>query len=343
MPGHDIIVVGASAGGVEALSRLARGLPHNLPASLFVVLHISAQMPSILPQILTRAGSLPAAHAVDGERIERGRIYVAPPDNHLLLEDGHMRVVHGPKENRYRPAVDPLFRSAAIAYGTRVVGVVLTGALDDGTTGMLAVKKRGGTSVIQDPREAMYSGMPQNVAQNVEVDYRLPIDEIAPLLVRLSDQPALEEGAYPVTDELRIENRIAEQEMDTEGLLKSVGELGALSSFTCPECHGTLWELRHGELLRFRCHVGHAFSAESLVVEQSQELENALWSALRSLEEKATLTRRMAKRARERRMERAADNFEAKAESAARHAEVVRQVLLNGRETDVGDNHREQL
>lgn len=268
----------------------------------------------------------------------RGRIYVAPPDKHLLIENGYVRVVRGPKENRYRPAVDPLFRSAALHYGPRSVGVVLTGALDDGTAGMLAIKKRGGITIIQDPSEAMYPGMPANVAQNMKVDYSLPLAEIAPLLVRLTREPVAKEGDYPVTDELKTENRIAEQEMETTGMLESVERLGKLSSFTCPECHGSLWELHDGDLLRFRCHVGHALSAETLMVEQSVELENALWSALRSLEEKVTLARRMAARARERSMERAAINFEAKAESASRHAEVLRQVLLNGRETDVSEN-----
>jgi two-component system, chemotaxis family, protein-glutamate methylesterase/glutaminase len=335
MAGHDIIVVGASAGGVEALSALARGLPKDLPAAVFVVLHISPQTPSILPTILSRVGALPASHAVNEEKIEHGRIYVAPPDHHLLVERGYVRVIRGPRENRYRPAVDPLFRSAALAYGSRVVGVILTGALDDGTAGMRALKAGGGISVVQEPREALYPGMPRNVIENVPVDYRLPLAEIAPLLVRLaSEEIEQEEGASTVPDDVKTEARIAEQQMDATEMLESVQKLGEVTTFTCPECHGSLWELHNGELLRFRCHVGHAFTAESLVVEQSEELETALWSALRSLEEKVMLTRRMAQRAHDRGLTKAAVSFEARTREAERHAEVLRHLLLNGREMD---------
>jgi two-component system chemotaxis response regulator CheB len=332
LPGHDIIVIGASAGGVEALSTVARGLPEDLPAAVFVVLHVSAQMPSILPQILSRAGLLPASHATDGELVVARRIYVAPPDQHLLVERGYVRVVRGPRENRYRPAVDPLFRSAALAYGPRVVGVVLTGALDDGTAGMLALKKRGGTAIVQEPREALYSGMPLSVIANVKVDYRLPLAEIAPTLARLAHEPADEEGAYSVSDDLETETEIAEQRMDTMELFASVEKLGKLTAFTCPECRGTLWELKEGELLRFRCHVGHAFSADSLMVEQSERLEEALWSAVRALEEKVALAYRMAARSRQRNDMRAAGLFEKRAQITDQQAATLRQVLLNGRE-----------
>ena len=330
MAGHDIIVVGASAGGVEALSQLVRGLPRDLPAALFIVLHISPHGPSILPEILSRAGKIPAAHAVDGEAIKHGRIYVAPPDQHLLIEDSYVHVVHGPKENRHRPAVDPMFRSAALVYGPRVIGVVLTGALDDGAAGMHFVKTRGGISVIQDPEEALYPGMPRSVQANTGVDYSLPLAEIPPLLVRLASEAA-DEGEYPVSDDLKTEAKIAKQNMNSLELIESVEKLGDRSLFTCPECHGLLWELNDGELMRFRCHVGHAFSVDSLMAEQSEVLENALWSALRALEEKVALARRMAQRAWERSFSRAAQKFEEKARDAEQDAEAVRKLLLSGR------------
>lgn len=330
MNGHDIIVVGASAGGVEALTNLVRGLPRELPASVFIVLHIAAQSPSILPEILTRAGNLPATHAVDGERIEHGRIYVAPPDQHLLIEEGYVHVVRGPRENRHRPAVDPMFRSAALAYGTRVVGIVLTGALDDGTAGMRSLKSRGGVSVIQDPQEAIYPSMPRSVERNVKVDYCLPLAEIPPLIVRLASEAA-DAGEYPVPDDLKTEVKIAEQTMNTTEFIESVEKLGTRSLFTCPECHGLLWEMNDGELLRFRCHVGHAFSIESLMAEQSEVLENALWSALRSLEEKVALARNMAQRAWERNYAKAARKFEERAQEAEQQAQSVRNLLLSGR------------
>jgi two-component system, chemotaxis family, protein-glutamate methylesterase/glutaminase len=331
LPGHDIIVIGASAGGVEALRHLVRELPADLAAAIFVVLHVPAQSPSILPLILDREGALGVTHAVDGEPIEHGRIYVAPPDNHLMVERGRVRVIHGPKENRYRPAVDPLFRSAAVAYGPRVAGVVLTGALDDGTVGMIAVKRRGGICVVQDPHDALYSGMPSSVMRNVEVDYCVGLGEIAPLLVRISREPAAEEGAYALEEDLETENRIAEQQLEPHELLEAVEKIGKISSYTCPECHGSLWELRDADHMRFRCHVGHAFSADSLVAEQTDAVEAALWSAVRALEEKMALARHMAGRSRQRNFERAARGFSEKAREAERQADTLRQLLLSNR------------
>jgi two-component system chemotaxis response regulator CheB len=186
LPGHDIIVIGASAGGVEALSALVENVPANIPAAVFVVVHFPAQSTSVLPQLLTRAGQLPAVHANDGEAIQTGRIYIAPPDFHMVLERGSMSVVRGPRENHSRPAIDPLFRSAALAYGPRVVGAILSGTLGDGTAGLAAVKRRGGIAVVQDPEEAPFPDMPRNALQYVRADYVLPLAEIPPLLVRVS-------------------------------------------------------------------------------------------------------------------------------------------------------------
>src|SRR6266581_2575786 len=188
MPGHDIIVIGASAGGVHALVTLVGSFPQKLSAAIFVVLHIPAESPSLLPDILRRAGSLEAVQAVDCMNIEHRFIYIAPPDHHLLIERGHVRVVSGPKEKRLRPAVDPLFRSAAQVYGPRVVGIILTGALDDGTAGLLAVKRRGGIAVVQDPEDALYPSMPRNAIEYVAVDYIVPLSQMASLLKRLVDE-----------------------------------------------------------------------------------------------------------------------------------------------------------
>ncbi|MDQ5852662.1 MAG: chemotaxis protein CheB [Chloroflexota bacterium] len=327
MAGHDIIVVGASAGGVEALSTLVRDLPPDLPAAVFVVLHIPAQSTSMLPSILQRAGALPVVQATDGIAIRQGCIYVAPPDHHLLVDRGFVRLVRGPKENRHRPAVDPLFRTAARAYGPRVVGVVLTGALDDGTAGLQAVKTRGGVAIVQDPAEAFFPGMPQSAMENVEVDHCLPLSGIAPLLVRLAREPADEEGAYPVPEEMDFEARIAE--MDPAALW---GEKrpGVPSIFSCPECKGVLYEMHDGELLRFRCQVGHAYSPKSMLVEQSETLEAALWVALNTLEENANLVRRLAKQSRERNHGHVAVRFEEKVRDAEQRAAVIREVLSKG-------------
>lgn len=223
MPGHDVITVGASAGGVEALVTLAGSLPANLPAAIFLVLHIPAQSPSLLPDILNRAGPLRASHPDDGEAIQYGRIYVAPPDQHLLVEEGIVRIIHGPKENRHRPAIDPLFRSAARIYSTRVVGVILTGSLDDGTAGLLAIKRRGGITVVQEPKDALFSSMPLSAIAHIEVDHVLRLSAIGPLLVRLAHQPAAAEGSYPVPKDMELETKATAMDMSEEQNEEYVG------------------------------------------------------------------------------------------------------------------------
>jgi two-component system chemotaxis response regulator CheB len=213
MPGHDVIVIGASAGGVEALVTLAGSLPADLPAAIFLVLHIPAQSPSLLPDILNRAGPLRASHPADGEAIQYKHIYVAPPNQHLLVEEGIVRLIRGPKENRHRPAIDPLFRSAARTYGTRVVGVILTGSLDDGTVGLLAIKRRGGVVVVQDPHDALFSSMSLSAITHVEVDHVLPLSAIGPMLAQLAYQQAAIEGSYPVPKDMEMETKLAAMDM----------------------------------------------------------------------------------------------------------------------------------
>ena len=266
MSGHDVIVIGASAGGVEALQTIARALPVRLHASVFIVLHIPPQGPSLLPHILSRVAPLPAHQPADGERLQQGHIYVAPPDHHLLVETDCVRVVRGPHENRTRPAIDPLFRSAARAFGPRVIGLVCTGALDDGTSGLQAIKARGGITVVQDPAEAVYPSMPLSAIRNVAVDYVLPLAEIGPLLARLVAEPAPDEAGFPAPRDMAVEIQLAEGDMDP---INAQTIPGTPSVFACPECHGTLFEVQDGELLRFRCRVGHAFSAESMEAEHT--------------------------------------------------------------------------
>src|SRR5215213_7659479 len=291
MPARDIIVIGASVGGIEALRAIAGGLPKDLPAAVFVVLHTSPEAPGILADILDRAGALPASFAVDGERILPGRIYVAPPDKHLVVEPNRVRLTRGPKENRFRPAVDPLFRSAAQVYGPRVIGVVLTGYLDDGTAGLWAVKQLGGTAIVQDPLEALAPSMPASAMRQVKVDYCLPVAEIAPQLVRLASRPLEEQGEYEVPKEMDIEVRIAGEETALDaGVLK----LGEPSNYACPECHGVLLQLKEEKRIRFRCHTGHAYSVDSLLAEVTENVEDSLWNAIRSLEESVLLMRHMA-------------------------------------------------
>src|SRR5687767_5254002 len=255
MATHDTIVVGASAGGVQALTELVEGLPADLNAAVFIILHIPADAPSLLPGILRRTSKLPVDHAKNNEPITRGTIYVAPPDHHLLIDKGHVRLVHGPKENLHRPSIDALFRSAARWTGPRTIGVVLTGARDDGAAGMYAIKQRGGISIVQDPAEASFPSMPLSVMQRMQVDYSLRLAAIAPLLNKLSRQPADEEGRYPGPEEVDIEARIAQQDMDSEELIASVERLGKVSKLTCPDCNGALGEMNNADMLRLRCHV----------------------------------------------------------------------------------------
>ncbi len=213
MIGHDIIVIGASAGGVETTMKLVGDLPRNLPAALFIVLHIAADSPSLLPEILSHAGPLPALHPTDTTAIVSGHIYVAPPDHHLMIEQGYVRIVRGPKENRHRPAVDPLFRSAAKSYRQRVVGVILTGSLDDGTAGLLAVKRCGGIAVVQHPHDALYSGMPQSALNNLQVDYCLPVRNIGALLERLAHETVEDDLSHELP--VNIAKEVCSPEMET--------------------------------------------------------------------------------------------------------------------------------
>jgi two-component system chemotaxis response regulator CheB len=333
MPGHNIIVIGASAGGVEALAQLVDNLPPDLPAAIFVVLHVPAQGTSVLPSILNhrikkqhKNASLWATHPQDGEKIEQGRIYIAPPDQHLLVKNGYIRLARGPKENSHRPAVDPLFRTAARVYGVRVVGIVLSGTLDDGTAGLLTVKQQGGVAIVQNPEEAMYSGMPANAIENVDVDYILPVAEIASVLVDLVHK-SVEELPPSVSNDMEIESDIAELEINA---MQKINRPGTPSPFGCPDCNGVLWEIDEGGVLRFRCRTGHAYSVNTLIAEQSEALEEALWNALRALEEKAALSERLAARSRDRNQNLSAKRFEDQRQFAQQRATLIRQLLLKG-------------
>ncbi|HEU4328934.1 MAG TPA: chemotaxis protein CheB [Roseiflexaceae bacterium] len=325
MPTRDIIVVGASAGGIEALQRLTQGLPADLPAAVLVVLHTHPTSPGYLPQILSRSGPLPCEHAADGEPLLPGRILVAPPDHHLLIEGEHVRLTRGPKENRSRPAVDPLFRSAAFFYGPRVIGVVLSGMLDDGTAGLWTVKDRSGLAVVQSLQDAQFSSMPESALRHVAVDYQLPSAELGPLLARLARETVPEAHLPPVPSSLEIETRIA---MEDSALDRGIFNLGDLSPFTCPECHGVMVQLREGGLLRFRCHTGHAFSASSLLAELTASIEESLWSTMRGMEESGMLMQHMARHLGEQGDTATAARFDAKAKQAHSRAQLMKRLAM---------------
>jgi two-component system chemotaxis response regulator CheB len=326
MQRKDIIVIGASSGGIDALKELVGALPRDLDAAVFVTLHVAPYSLGILPEILARAGELPASNAKDMEQFEPGHIYVAPPDHHLLVErTGHVRVTKGPRENRFRPAVDTLFRSAAYAYGPRVVGVVLTGWLDDGSAGLFAVKERGGTAVVQHPDDAFAPAMPLNAIKHVEVDHILPLKEIAPLLVKLADAPAGEEGDYPVSEEMETEVKIAREDNALESGIMKWGEP---SIYACPECHGVLLQLKEGNGVRFRCHTGHAYSVDSLLSEFTEKTEDSLWSAIRAIEEGVLLMRDLAEHFSAHHNGADAEALIRKAEESQRRADLVRRAVM---------------
>lgn len=289
MPTKDIVVIGASAGGVSALQRLCASLPADFPAPIFVVQHLSPSARSMLPEILNRASPLPAMTPQDGDPIEPGMIYVGGPDLHMLLRDGKVLMRRGPFENRTRPAVNALFRSAAVAYGSRVIGVVLTGLLDDGTEGLIAIKAAGGTSVVQDPKEAEWPSMPQNALQRDHVDHVLPLDELGALLTRLVSEDAGPSVPLPV--EYAVEDRIAAQ--DFAVMEPEIVTPGKASHIACPDCGGVLNQIVAEDEIRFRCQVGHAYTPLGLAEAQSDELERALGVAVRTHRDRMRLFTQM--------------------------------------------------
>ena len=321
---HDVVVVGASAGAIQALSALVAGLPADFAGSLFIVVHMSPDVRSKAPEILARAGPLPVVAPQDMTVIAPGRIYISSPDRHMLIDRDRVLIVRGPKENRHRPAIDPLFRSAAWSYGPRVVGVVLTGSGDDGAAGLWAIKSCGGKTIVQDPESAAHPEMPENALLHNEIDHCVALDEIPPLLTRLAHEP-VDGHEVPRRQSLKTE-----VEFDTMGRdISDMGSLGKLSPFTCPACRGALWELQDGGILRYRCHTGHAFSEQSLRAEQSNAIEEGLYSALRAVEEKATLLRRLTKGWREKHPHIVAD-YETRAEELEQSADVLRKMLARG-------------
>jgi two-component system, chemotaxis family, protein-glutamate methylesterase/glutaminase len=304
---------------------MAANLPADLPAAVCVVVHIPGNAHSVLPRILERAGPLAARHAANGDVLQPGTIFVAPPDHHLLIEGDQLRLSHGPRQNGHRPAIDPLFRTAARQYRKRVIGVVLSGTMDDGTQGLMMIKRHGGLAVVQDPDDAAFDGMPRSALQYVRADHVAVRAELGALLGRLAlDLTGLpiEEG-YPMTD-----NEEDLNEATTVASSKAAHERGERPGdptvLTCPDCGGVLWELNENNVLRFRCHLGHSYSSDSMQDGLATSLEAALWTALRKLEESAALARRMAFRARSGDNDKTAAYFETRAQVYEQQADAVR-------------------
>lgn len=317
---RDIVVLGGSAGAVETLKEILSLLRPTIEASFFVVCHTAPAGTSRLHHVLDGAASLPVDFATDGAPITPGRIYVAPPDRHLILEPRIVRVVLGPKHNRNRPAIDPLFRSAAEAHGARVIGVLLTGLMDDGVAGLLAIKRARGVVVVQDPADAAFSALPRNALASVAVDYCVRQEDIPTLLARLT--------AEPINGERALLPRTSRIEVDADaGRLDDMEQIGKPSAYSCPECGGVLWEVDDPELLRFRCRVGHAFSVEGLQQNGDERAEDALWAALRALRENVSAARKLMEAYKARNITFAVDELERKIARNEKHAEELERML----------------
>ncbi len=289
---NRIFVIGASLSGIDALCELVSTLPIDFPAPILIAQHVASHSPGMLPELLSKAGRLPATHPKDRAPIEKGRIYVAPPDRHMLVQDGCIRLSHGPHENFARPAIDPLFRSAAVAFGPAVVGVILTGQLDDGTAGLLAIKDRGGTTVVQEPSEATAPSMPRSAMRKVQIDHCCRLGPMGRLFVQLAaDDPTVSEEP-PILNLMEIENRIAAGIFNVEDWW-GLERMSTPSGFNCPNCRSALYELADKRVLRFRCRSGHAFSALTLLSCQADAREMLLSSIFGALIEEVTLGKRL--------------------------------------------------
>lgn len=321
MPRRNIVVTGSSNGGIEALCELVARLPSDLPAAVFVVQHLAANSINFLPTMLGQKSSLTVRLAQEGDAIRTGTIYVAPADRHLLINGENVRLSAGPRENRVRPAIDPLFRSAALSHGSSVIGLILSGWLDDGTAGLLAIKQCGGVAIVQDPDTALTPEMPQSAKDYVEVDYSLPVEQIGPLIGRIAGEE-VPPGPSP-SDTLKREAAVVRR---GAGDIAEFQEDGELVEVSCPDCGGPLREL-NGELPRFRCHTGHAFTARHLTTGLKEGEEQALWVALRTMEERARMLRRLGKEQTQSGRRFAGTDFGKRADEVEVHVEQLRRLL----------------
>ena len=319
--GRDIIAIGTSAGGLEALDKLIGQTPSDLPAAIFIVQHMAADASGdALLKALGRHKAFNCKLAADGEEFEKGCIYIAPPDHHLLVKKRTLLVTKGARENRYRPAIDPLFRSAAVAHGPRVIGVVLTGMLDDGTAGLIAIKKCGGVTIVQDPKDAAYPDMPQSALNNLNVDHCISVAAMGGLLEKLSHDPHGKDTVIP--HDIKTEASIAERVLSD---VAQVNGLGSQVPYNCPNCGGVLWEIDSPDVKRYRCHTGHSFTAAALLSSQTEKVEETLWTSLRMLEERKNLLNNMAQTQID---QKGKASYAQRAQETDVHIERIREMLL---------------
>ncbi|PWT87372.1 MAG: chemotaxis protein CheB [Acidobacteria bacterium] len=321
---HDIIVIGGSAGALDSVRKIVASLPPSLPASIFIVIHISPHTESELPSLFNHVSQLRASQPRDNETFEKSHIYIAPPDLHMMLEKGRIRVLRGPKENMARPAIDVLFRSAAQVYGQKVIGVILSGTLDDGAAGLRAVQMMGGTTVVQDPVEALHSGMPLAALNAVNADHCLQSTDIGKLLMKLvnNHKKATVKNA---SGDLETENESSKFNM---AVIEKQEKPGRPSVFSCPDCKGVLWEIQDGVLVRYRCRTGHGYSPQSLAAAELEKIDEALWTALTALEESAALSQKICQQAAAHNQAWLASHFEQKSKDSQAKAQMLRKILI---------------
>ena len=322
-----VIVVGASAGGMNALSEFVAQLKKGMDAAFFIVMHLSrTSISDFLKQRLQPLTELECEIATENASIQKDHIYIASPNLHLLVKKGNILLGRGPEENRWRPSIDVLFRSAAAAYSTRAIGVVLTGLLNDGTTGMLAIKRSGGTCIVQDPNEAEYPDMPLSVLDNMEVDYCITLAQMGEVISGITRTNPEE---IPAPNDVIIESQIAEKVVVDYDNVKQLGEK---SIYACPDCGGGLWNIKkdgegQGKTDRYRCHIGHSYSEKDLVKKQGEVFESTLWTALRIMEERKTLLRKMEADHAKRGFSTLAKSYKEKGDGIQKHVDKMKEVL----------------
>ena len=322
-----VVVVGASAGGLNALSEFVGQLKTGMDAAVFIVMHLSrTSISDFLFHQLGPLTDLKCEIATEGASIKKDHIYIATPNLHLLVKKDKIILGRGPEENRWRPSIDVLFRSAAAAYSTRTIGVVLTGLLDDGTTGMLAIKRSGGTCIVQDPNEAEYPDMPLAVLNNMEVDYSIGLAEMGEVIESITQTNPEEK---PAPDDVIIESEIAERVVVD---YDNVKQLGDKSIYACPDCGGGLWDITKkgggGKVVRYRCHIGHSYSEKDLVIKQGEIFESTLWTALRIMEERRNLLMKMENDHAKKGLALIAKNYKEKADEIQGHVDKMKEVLF---------------
>ena len=323
-----VVVIGGSTGALEALLKLVRAWKPGPDVAVCVVIHTAPSAPGLLDGIISRNGAVPAQYAVDGESLRAGEIHIAPPDRHLVVSDAHVRVTRGPRESRFRPAIDPLFRSAAESYGSRAIGIILSGGQSDGAAGLYEIKQKGGIAIVQSPSEAPVRSLPDAAIRAAAVDRVVPIADLPALLNDLVASPLPKKEASMEHQDSMEPPESKSPEAETHEI-HHAESLGEPTPFTCPDCGGTLWQSPTGELLQFRCHVGHRYAEDALKDAQDDSLEQALWTALRALEESSELRRRMSRHAREHGMTVIAGSYSQQAQESERRAALIRQILLS--------------